>query len=81
MNNNRMIVAGEDLSGLQEKALGVARKVADWLLATQKPEDHYAAESGSYFCDVGKNNENYYACNWNLAFAIIAIQHCEWHVI
>lgn len=68
-----MIVAGEDLSGLQEKALGVARKVADWLLATQKPEDHYAAESGSYFCDVGKNNENYYACNWNLAFAIMGL--------
>lgn len=71
--HNRMIVAGEDLSGLQEKALASARKIADWLLASQKPEDHYAPESGTYFCDTGRDEVNYYACNWNLAFAIMGL--------
>lgn len=73
MENKKIIIAGEDLTGFSGEALDSARGFAEWLLAVQLPEDQNAAESGTFLGSCGPSNGHLRACNWNHAFAAMGL--------
>ena len=77
--NQKIIIAGEDLTDLKEKALSIAGNLADWLLACQMPENHFFAESGTFYCSCGPDGKTFRAANWNLAFAIMGLLSAYHH--
>ena len=77
--NQKIIIAGEDLTDLKEKSLSIAGNLADWLLACQMPENHFFAESGTFYCSCGPDGKTFRAANWNLAFAIMGLLSAYHH--
>ena len=75
--SNQILVAGEDLSSYRERGLASARRLANWLVACQRPDDQGDPASGTYFwCNEASGNA-YYANNWNLAFAVMGLLAAE----
>ncbi|MBQ6472147.1 MAG: hypothetical protein IJJ33_09200 [Victivallales bacterium] len=75
--SKQIIVAGEDLSSLRERGLESARRLADWLVASQCPNEQNDPTAGTYYWCVEETGKAYYANNWNLAFAVMGLLAAE----
>ena len=71
--DKKIIIHGEDLTSYKERALDCCYKLADWILACQRPEHQAVPETGSFYFDVDVDNTPYYAPNWSLAFGLMGL--------
>ena len=68
-----VVLLNEDLSALAPEALERARRLADWIVANQTPDEDYLADAGNFPFVVSADGVPRAANNWNHAFAIMGL--------
>ena len=68
-----VVLLNEDLSALAPEALDRARRLADWIVANQTPDEDYLADAGNFPFVVSAEGVPRAANNWNHAFAIMGL--------